>query len=183
MRRCCWWQRRRWGAFKSFLRNTASPIPVPAAITARLKRGIRQRWGVSSRLTWIYCPVCSLYVGAEYSDGAVRNKLTVGHSRAAVYLANLIVCAAAENLKNLPLGAWDIPGVRHGFLHHDLAVLHILPGGLQERLETDTNTLLSIPSRDKAMCRLAAGLNSQLRLLRQERRPWPRWTGRCPAPG
>ncbi len=42
--------------------------------------------------------------------------------------------------------------------------------GLQERLETDTNTLLSIPSRDKAMCRLAAGLNSQLRLLRQERR-------------
>lgn len=42
--------------------------------------------------------------------------------------------------------------------------------GLQERLETDTNTLLSIPSRDKAMCRLAAGLNGQLRQLRQERR-------------
>lgn len=41
--------------------------------------------------------------------------------------------------------------------------------GLQERLETDTNTLLSIPSRDAAMRRLAAGLNSQLRLLRQER--------------
>lgn len=42
--------------------------------------------------------------------------------------------------------------------------------GLQERLETDTNTLLSVPSRDKAMCRLASGLNGQLRLLRQERR-------------
>lgn len=42
--------------------------------------------------------------------------------------------------------------------------------GLQERLEIDTNTLLSISSRDKAMCRLAAGLNDQLRLLRQERR-------------
>ena len=42
--------------------------------------------------------------------------------------------------------------------------------GLQERLETDTNTLLSIPSRDKAMCRLAAGLNDQLRQLRRERR-------------
>ena len=41
--------------------------------------------------------------------------------------------------------------------------------GLQERLETDTNTLLSIPSRDAAMRRLAAGLNGQLRLLRQER--------------
>ena len=42
--------------------------------------------------------------------------------------------------------------------------------GIRERLETDTNTLLSIPSRDGAMCRLAAGLNTQLRLLRQERR-------------
>ena len=44
--------------------------------------------------------------------------------------------------------------------------------GLQERLETDTNTLLSISSRDKAMCRLAAGLNGQLRQLRRERRQY-----------
>lgn len=42
--------------------------------------------------------------------------------------------------------------------------------GLRERLETDTNTLLSIPSRDRAMRRLAADLNGQLRLLRRERR-------------
>lgn len=41
--------------------------------------------------------------------------------------------------------------------------------GVQERLETDTNTLLSIPSRDRAMCRLASDLNGQLRLLRRER--------------
>lgn len=42
--------------------------------------------------------------------------------------------------------------------------------GLQERLDTDTNTLLSISSRDGAMRRLAAGLNDQLRQLRRERR-------------
>lgn len=42
--------------------------------------------------------------------------------------------------------------------------------GMQERLEEDTNTLLSIPSRDGAMCRLAADLNVQLRRLRMERR-------------
>jgi len=41
--------------------------------------------------------------------------------------------------------------------------------GLDERLETDTNTLLSISSRDRAMRRLANGLNRQLRLLRQQR--------------
>lgn len=44
--------------------------------------------------------------------------------------------------------------------------------GLQERLETDTNTLLSVSSRDGAMCRLAAGLNVQLRQLRRERQQY-----------
>ncbi|MBD5155707.1 MAG: HAMP domain-containing histidine kinase [Oscillibacter sp.] len=44
--------------------------------------------------------------------------------------------------------------------------------GMRERLETDTNTLLSIPSRDGAMCRLAAALNVQLRQLRQERQQY-----------
>lgn len=41
--------------------------------------------------------------------------------------------------------------------------------GLDERLEMDTNTLLSVSSQDKAMRLLAAGLNRQLRLLRQQR--------------
>ena len=44
--------------------------------------------------------------------------------------------------------------------------------GVRERLETDTNTLLSIPSRDGAMRRLAAGLNVQLRQLRRERQQY-----------
>ena len=43
---------------------------------------------------------------------------------------------------------------------------------LGEHLETDTNTLLSIPSRDKAMCRLAADLNVQLRRLRGQRQQY-----------
>lgn len=42
--------------------------------------------------------------------------------------------------------------------------------GLAMRLTTDTNTLLSLSSQDRALRRLADGLNAQLRLLRQERR-------------
>ena len=38
---------------------------------------------------------CSLFLGAEYSDGTIRNKIMAGHSRTSIYLANLITCAAA----------------------------------------------------------------------------------------
>ena len=41
--------------------------------------------------------------------------------------------------------------------------------GLAQKLREDTNTLLSLPCRDRALRRLAASLNEELRLLRKER--------------
>ena len=33
----------------------------------------------------------SLFLGVEYSDGAIRNKISIGHKKANIYLSNLIV--------------------------------------------------------------------------------------------
>ena len=41
--------------------------------------------------------------------------------------------------------------------------------GLAQKLREDTNTLLSLPCRDKELRRLASSLNEELRLLRKER--------------
>ncbi len=37
----------------------------------------------------------SMFVGTEYYEGAVRNKLAVGHTRSNIYLSNFVVCYAA----------------------------------------------------------------------------------------
>ncbi|MDL2258177.1 ABC transporter permease [Eubacteriales bacterium OttesenSCG-928-K08] len=41
---------------------------------------------------------CSLFLGTEYSDGTMRNKLMIGHSRAVIYLSSLIISITATLL-------------------------------------------------------------------------------------
>lgn len=38
---------------------------------------------------------CGLFLGIEYGDGTIRNKVVIGHKRSSIYLANLITCIVA----------------------------------------------------------------------------------------
>ncbi len=37
----------------------------------------------------------ALFIGTDYHDGTIRNKIILGHPRQALYISNLIVCFAA----------------------------------------------------------------------------------------
>lgn len=43
----------------------------------------------------------SLFIGAEYSDGTIRNKIVVGHTRSTIYFANLIINTVAALITSL----------------------------------------------------------------------------------
>lgn len=41
-------------------------------------------------ITFVLAVFCSFFLGTEYSDGAIRNKLIVGHTRNDIYFVNLL---------------------------------------------------------------------------------------------
>lgn len=49
--------------------------------------------------------VCSIFVGTDFSDGTLRNKIVVGKSRNKIYFANFISCAGIGVLLNVVYSA------------------------------------------------------------------------------
>lgn len=81
------------------LLSAAAAVAVRIEIYRSAEEGLDSAFFFVAAVIGVVMAVfCSLFVGTEYSDGAIRNKLIVGHSRSAVYLSNLIVCTAAGML-------------------------------------------------------------------------------------
>lgn len=47
-------------------------------------------WGYAFLIGVVSAIFCSLFLGVEYSDGTMRNKIMVGHKRTDIYFSNLI---------------------------------------------------------------------------------------------
>lgn len=97
----------------------------------------------------------SLFVGTEYSDGTIRNKIIIGHSRAAIYFSNLIACSAAGFFMCLayllPALAAGIPlcGIKTADLRY-LAGM-ILCSSIMTLAFTSLCTLVGMLCQNKAM--------------------------------
>lgn len=98
------------GEFR-FQVSTGADLSVPevAQYKALLER---QFFEYASFIGILAAALTALFLGTEYSDGAIRNKVTAGHSRLSIYFANLVagfaaslVCMAAYMAACLTVGA------------------------------------------------------------------------------
>ncbi len=77
--------------------STGADLSVPevAQYKALLEKEFFQYVGIAGILAASFI---SVFFGTEYSDGTIRNKIAVGHSRLSIYFANLITGFAASLL-------------------------------------------------------------------------------------
>ncbi len=61
-------------------------------VEASLERGLFQFVAVIGIMAAVFC---AIFVGTEYSDGTIRNKVIAGYDRLAIYLSMLVTCSMA----------------------------------------------------------------------------------------
>ncbi|MDC7287014.1 ABC transporter permease [Blautia schinkii] len=85
----------------------------------------------------IFCSLfSSMFFGTEYSDGTIRNKVVVGHTKTNIYLASLITTITATLLMMLvwlvgalvaipTLGVWEM-GIPNLFVYLLIAIMFVM---------------------------------------------------------
>lgn len=98
---------------------------------------------------------CSLFIGTEYSDGTMRNKIVIGHKRAYIYLANFITSAIVSIAMSImfffPFLCIGVP--LFGFFEMDikLVLLFSLTALVLAVVFSSIFTLISMLNRNKAI--------------------------------
>lgn len=112
---------------------------------------------------------CSLFLGTEYSDGTIRNKLMVGHSRGNIYLANLIVCSVASILMCLIyfVSATAVGTVLLGFFVADIRIVlgFVLCSLAMTAAYAGIYTLVAMLNQNKAIAAVICVLGSFILLF------------------
>lgn len=98
---------------------------------------------------------CSLFIGTEYSDGTMRNKIVIGHKRASIYLANFITSVIISIFMSivffLPYLCVGVPML--GFFEMDikLVLLFLLAALTLSVAFSSIFTLISMLSHNKVI--------------------------------
>lgn len=94
------WRSRIFYVLEIFMIGYSVMIYTDTYITVHKNHKVYENWNLFFFNEMLFIGVAlaifvSLYIGVEYSNGTIRNKLSAGHSRLHIYLANLFVCYAA----------------------------------------------------------------------------------------
>ena len=127
-----------------------------------------EHWKVEELLFYFSAPIgflmplfSSLFFGAEYSDGTMRNKLIVGHSRESIYLAALMTNIAVAFLmcfaSLIPVMLLGIPIMGEPGLSAGCVLLMLLGSFLTAATFASFSTLLSLCCSSKTVA-LAIGV-------------------------
>lgn len=94
------WRSRIFYVLEIFMIGYSVMIYTDTYITVHKNHKVYENWNLFFFNEMLFIGVAlaifiSLYIGVEYSNGTIRNKLSAGHSRNHIYIANLLVCYAA----------------------------------------------------------------------------------------